>query len=496
MRFLFLFFILFSVNKLKADAIDDNIMKGLELLYNVNFDEAKSYFDKSISIDPTDPRGYLFSSNVHLWSYLFDNKDEQLSYFITLNDKTISVAEKRIKNNPNDIRSKLMLGMAYGYRAIGNIRAENFVAGAMSGRTCYDKLMEVVKVNNKEWDAYLGLGIFHFAFGSIPQIGQFVTGLSGIKGDSKLGLQEILVTSARGYYFKHDAKFINALLDIYYKNEKSKGLGVLQDMNIKYPKSVPLYYVIGTAYSEAGEVQKALPYFDKIIKDNNKDFKVFTALSYARSGMSYFLMNDFSKSKIYLQSFLKNYNEKLFKTQVWSYLGICYEIEGNRENALKSYQRAKSTFGKTGEDISSKIKIMKLISNPLDAIDIDIIKGLNFIQVENFNDALTISKKLSNQQKLKPEQISQINYILGSAYFGLKNYNIANDFFAKAIASSVNSEEKWVPPFCYFYMSEGFKILGDLKKSKDYLQSARNFKNYENEHLLRFKIERNITLID
>ena len=59
MRFLFLFFILFSVNKLKADAIDDNIMKGLELLYNVNFDEAKSYFDKSISIDPTDPRGYL-----------------------------------------------------------------------------------------------------------------------------------------------------------------------------------------------------------------------------------------------------------------------------------------------------------------------------------------------------------------------------------------------------------------------------------------------------
>lgn len=72
-------------------------MKGLELLYNVNFDEAKSYFDKSISIDPTDPRGYLFSSNVHLWSYLFDNKDEQLSYFITLNDKTISVAEKELK---------------------------------------------------------------------------------------------------------------------------------------------------------------------------------------------------------------------------------------------------------------------------------------------------------------------------------------------------------------------------------------------------------------
>lgn len=489
-------FLILLTNFSKADQVDELVMQGLELQYDVKFKEAKSYFEQAIKLEPQDPRGHFFNANIHLWSYLFDNKDEQLAYFFTMSDKTISIAEKQLKNNPTDSRAKLFIGMSYGYRAIGNLRNENFVAAAMAGKTCYEKLLEVVKTNKQEWDAYLGLGIFHFIFGSIPEVGQVFTGLSGIKGDAKLGLQEILAVSAKGNYFKQDAKFINALLELYYKNERSKGIERLKDISKKYPNNVPINYVIGAAYYDGGEVGKSLEFFDKVIRSNNSDFKVFTSLSYARSGMAYFLQNNFVKAKNYFQIFLKNYNEKFFKTQTWTYLGLCYELEGNRENAMKAYSRAKEGLGKSGEDNSARIKAIKYYDKPLTPIDIEVLKCFNHICTENFELAEGLANKLLTIKNLGIEQTSVLRYSLGRVCLTKKNYKGAIDNFSIAVSNYTNNKEKWVAPYSYYYISESYKAMNDNEKAKEYLRSARNFKNYENEHLLRFKIERNIMLID
>jgi hypothetical protein len=69
--------------------------------------------------------------------------------------------------------------------------------------------------------------------------------------------------------------------------------------------------------------------------------------------------------------------------------------------------------------------------------------------------------------------------------------------FQKAVATG-GGEERWVMPFSYFYMSQCYARLGNTQKSREYLENAQRYNNtgYDNEIVLRFKMNRDVTKID
>jgi len=213
-----------------ADEMDRLLQQGMDQLYNVRFDAAAASFDQAIRLDPNDPRGHFYRANVHLWSYLFARQQAQSLLYFNASDRVIKVAEARLKANPRDHRARMFLGMTYGYRAIANARAENVMSAALSAKTCYDQLSEVVKADPKLADAQFGLGIFHFIFGSVPKAAGVLAGLGGVKGDAQLGLREIENAATRGFYFRNDATLTLALLNIYYRDDFKTGEGALRQM--------------------------------------------------------------------------------------------------------------------------------------------------------------------------------------------------------------------------------------------------------------------------
>jgi tetratricopeptide (TPR) repeat protein len=481
---------------LRADVVEQQVLRGIEQLYNVDFDAASRSFDAAIAADPSDPAGYFYRANVHLWSFLFDKRREQLGQFMSFSDRTIKVAEERISANPHDSRARLFLGMTYGYRAIAHARDESFTSAAISAKTCYDRLNEAIQGDRALYDGYLGLGLFHFMFGSIPKVAQFMAGLTGIKGDAKLGIQEIELTAARGTYFKNDARMIMALLKIYYLGDMYHGVRTLDELAGRYPRNVALLYALGSVYLDRSQPDKAVDYFTRVTRLGNEDFKTFTNLSYGRCGIAYFQKNDFAHAKGYLQQFLKIQDEKMLRNYAWYLLGICYDIGGNRDYALKSYDRAIAGASTASpEDRLARRRAQVFRSRPMTPADVQVIRALNSVSVGNNDDAIARGEQVLRTPGILPSQRAQANFAVARGHQQKGECDAAIASFKQALLSG-SQEETWIAPFSYFHMAECYRKLGDNKKFQENLDRAGTFHGYDDEAKLRFKIERDVTLID
>lgn len=479
-----------------ADEVDRYIMQGIDQLYSVRFDDAARSFERAIAADRGDPRGYFYRANIHLWGYMFDQRPEQLDLFLKVGDEGIRAAERRLDANPRDSRAKLFLGMIYGYRAIANAKAENFMAAAISARTCHDRLDEVVRSDPKAYDAYLGLGLFHFLFGSVPKAAQFMVGLGGIKGDAKLGLREIGTVADRGTYFRNDAQLILALLQVYYLDDVNRGLGTLEKIAAKYPKNVAILYVIANVYADEYQPAKAIGYYERVIRQGNDDFKMFTDLSYGHCGIAYFMSNDFDRAKLYLQKFIKNSREKTYRAYAWYLLGLCFEMEGNRANALKAYDYVlKSPGYSSPEDQAARRRATVLRKTPPTEGDMLAIRALNAVEGGDFAAAKNYAHRILGGSRPTPDQRAQAYYALGRALHEQGDCHGAVKSYGDAIAMG-SRRETWITPYSYYYMAECNLKLGDQEKWRTNVGLAKQFSGYDNEQQLRFKMERDVTMID
>ncbi len=489
--------LLLTTGAAQADTVEDYVLRGQAKFYNFNFNGAAQDFKHAIEADPNDPRGYFFMATIHLWTYIFDRDEDQVKLFMGASQKTMDVAEAQLKRNSSDSRAKLFLGLAHGYRAIAHARAENVMAGALSGKACYDNLEEVVRKDPKQYDAYLGLGIFHFAVGSIPKTAQAFAGIIGIKGDAELGLREMKIAASKGTYFKNDATLILAMLDIFYRQEAETGIKSLEKLAARYPQNAAFQYVLGNIWLEQKDPEKAVKYFDKVTAHSGNTFRTLTDMSYGRAGMAFFSLNRFDKAKTYLQKFLRNSKEEVFRAHAWYLLGVCNEIEGNRELAISAYKRAREgvSHSTSWQDRYASRKARKLMKEPLTKVDIELIRALNSNASSNWNDAMQRAENVLKVSGLTPEQKAMAHYAIGQALQGQKKYKDAIDRYRRTTAMGIHGE-RWVTPFSYYYMAECYKKLGDRTKWKEYIEQAKRYGDFDNEELLQFMIERDVTLID
>lgn len=473
-----------------------HIRKGIDELYNVEFDNAARSFDAAIAADRNDPSGYFFRANVHLWSYLFDRREDQLRQYMSVSDRGIRIAEARLAKTPTDSRARLYLGMSYGYRAIAHARAENIMAAALSAKSCYDRLAEVVRTNPKEADAYLGLGIFHFLFGAIPEAAQVMAGMSGIKGDAPLGIKQIGYTAANGVYFRNDARLVMALLTIYYQDNLDAGIASLSALSSRYPKNVAILYAIGSAYLEKGEPDRAVVYFDRVARQGNADFATFTQMSFGRAGTAFFQKNDFPRARVYLSKFLKYSKETTMRAYAWYLLGLCFELEGNRANAVKAYERIRSTPASPApEDQLARKRGPGRISKPMSELDKQVMMAVNLSTVRDYKGGIASANRLLARRDLTREHKAQLQYVLGASFQGSGQPAQAVSSFETAIAAGA-LEETWVAPFSYYQMAQSYQALGNKRKYQEAIDKAGNYRGYDNEMVLRFKLTRDVTTID
>lgn len=487
--------LLIHPSSLGAQNLGENkevILRGIDLMYNTNFEEADNIFDQEIARNPGNPLAYYFKAEIELWKYLFDNNQDALRRFYQEADKTVQVAENALKSNPKNSLYKSIIGGAYGFRAMVNLKAENFVKASWDSKICYDNITDALKINPKETEAYVPMGIFDVVLGSIPQSVKTLANLGGLTGDKNRGVKELEVAAQKATYFKNDAKFILGLLAVYIEQDYTKGISHLKELLAKYPNNIPILYALGNIEVQLKKNTNAVYYFQKVYSLSDKSYKVFTAISSYRLGEAYFRLNDFSNAKKYMQIFVKTTTEKPFVASAFFRMGVAYEMLGDRTNAEKAYKKTLEYAKIIAEDRYAVRKAKEYLKQPLSEVTKSLIKGCNAVESNDLQSGEKLLTFVINTQSgASIEQKAEAYYQLGEGERSRNNLQISQNHFQRVLELNPQ-EEKWLVPFSYFRMAQNYYNLGNKELSRNYVDKARIFTGFDFHEWLKFLIERDV----
>lgn len=478
----------------KDSYLQERIKTGIDAMYAMRYAEATRAFDDIIVKYPNEPTGYFFRSQIHLWKFLFDYSEADYRLFLQTCDKAIAVAETSLKQHPDNTFAQTIVGAVYGFRAMANFRAENFVKATLDGRSCYNYLNEVVKKNPSEFDVYLGMGMFHFGVAAMPSVVRTAANFAGLKGNLEGGLAEIRMAAEKSLWARNDASMFLAMINAYYKRDFTQGLRYLNDLTARYPTNVPVLYSLGNVELFVRKPLSALPYYQKVAQLSDTNFRAFSAFAHYRIGECYWRLNEFEKAKGEFQRFFKGRYERSFRGNALLRLALCYEMTGNRAEAVKGYTKCVALTPFEPDDRFASRRAKTLAQKPLDAAQTQLIKGINCVESLRLQEAEQLLRPVAQNSALSKELRSEAFYNLGETCRESKRNAEAITFYLKAIELEP-SEELWVMPWSYYRIAEIHANAGKIELSRSYIEKAKVFNGYDFQEWLTFLMERDATLL-
>ncbi len=452
MRKQLIFLLLFSINiQLTANEInndDEIIQNGLDYLYNMEFQKAEELFDQLIIANPDDPEGYFFKSSIYFWIANLDPaQEENGKKFKELTDQTIKIAKKKLRNNPNDVNALFYLGGAYGNLGWYYEMNNSMIKAYWNGRRGKNYLDDVVKKDRTYYDAYLGLGIYHYYVDMIPDLAKNLSKIIGIDGDKKRGLMELEIAINKSKFAQTEAMFFLGLIKRQFENKPIESEEIFRQLVENYPNNIFFLSQLANNYLVNKKLIDAIKTWDEIVVNkNSKPYpdlikNVTLAIFYSN-----FRLNKFDKAIECYLNIEVMVDEKDISMPQYNQLildiGFCHEILGRREKALSFYKMIRK---ENNESIFKQAQ--RSIAEPLSAVVIDERIASNY-RFQNKPDSAiyiyesAITKMNSGQIGYNVERRNSICYNMGICYKELQEFEKARFCFNEVLKSEDKTFQK------------------------------------------------------
>lgn len=135
------------------------LLKGIHQVHNEEYFEAIATFEKLIDHLPDHPVGYFGKAAAYktiMQNYRVNQYETALDSLLNL---TIQIGEKASRK---DVLARFYLGGAYGYRGLHKVRKRNWLGAFNDGLKGINALQEVLEIDPTLYDAYFGLGAYHY----------------------------------------------------------------------------------------------------------------------------------------------------------------------------------------------------------------------------------------------------------------------------------------------------------------------------------------------
>lgn len=325
--------------------LKSSVSKGIENLYNLDFDDAKSQFSKAIAADSESPVGYFYTAMIY-WERILNNPNDKEAFklFDEWTSKTIEICQKKIEKNGKDDETLLYLGGSYGFKARKDLTKKSWWPAFWNAKKGRNLLKEAFDMNPQNFDLYLGLGMYDYFLDKMPKIVKFFSFLLSFSGKKELGIEKLHKCATDGKYAKTEAKFVLMSIYTYLEKEYLKALPIALDLKNSYPENPRFYYTTAIILSGMKKWDEALRLADEISSKAEKEEKNFTLNWLPRTN---YLRGEIFRGKKDYDEAIKFYNlainsELSNETWVlpWSHLkiGMIYDTLGQREKARVKYQ--------------------------------------------------------------------------------------------------------------------------------------------------------------
>lgn len=340
------FYIFFSFYFLQAKSSEvysynEKIKTGKHYIYQFKLDRAKQYFDSLIHVHPEQPIPYFYRGYVKLIIYSQDMVNTHLLESLTDDFKLCIKKIKQIPEYEKNPTLLFYLGLSYG--AIGAYYAldQNYIKAYWYGRKAKNYLEDTQKADSTYYDVYLGLGIYHYYVGLMPGILRFFAKILGFSGNREKGLKEIEIVARKGYLFRVEAIFSEAVIKYFLQNDLS-AIKKIESLGAQYPINPVVPLLLGYHYRRNGYPGKAIAYFLKVSDNYHDLLPQLYQIKYYNLAVSHYLQNDFQTTKKILVSKLEAEFPRMteyYQSAYNFYMGVISLMENNSQIGINYLQK-------------------------------------------------------------------------------------------------------------------------------------------------------------
>ncbi len=226
---------------------DPVVREGYNYFYNLDYEAALGKFDQVIKAHPQEPMAYAGALQVTIFRELYHQDLLDTTYyahdsFLTtqrkvdvpeanrqridwLLNQTTTLADARLKQNPQDKNALFAKGYAKGlHAAFITLADHSYFAAARQGLSARNDSEAVLKIDPDYADADMAIGIQQFAVASLPRFVRMVVGIAGVGGNKEKGLRLVRIAAEKGVatsvearttlslFLRHDGRYPEALV--------------------------------------------------------------------------------------------------------------------------------------------------------------------------------------------------------------------------------------------------------------------------------------------
>ncbi|MDI6802896.1 MAG: hypothetical protein QME58_03500 [Bacteroidota bacterium] len=351
-----------------ADALTQ---RGVELIYSLQFDNAKIEFQKVIKQNPDHPSGHFFLAMIEWWRIIVNPENTSNdNYFYSLLEKVIFLCDKKLESNTTDLTALFFKGGAIGFRGRLRVHREQWLYAANDGRLAIPIVHQAYNLEPTNTDVLLGMGIYNYYRDVIPEEYPIVKPFVILfpKGDKMLGVQQLKQAAEKARYANYEATYFLIQILFNYEKKYSQALPLALKLYIKFPNNPIFHRYVGRLYGSLGKWNEMKNIFLEVLDNNSKNY-----LGYNESAVreaQYYLgiyhfnvgnydsaLNHFYKCDEQSRS-LDTDNQSGFMVMTNLKIGMIYDLQSKRDLALKQYNKVlkMTTYDGSREQAKQYIK--------------------------------------------------------------------------------------------------------------------------------------------
>jgi len=336
--------------------------------YNLEYDQAIAELEKGAAADPNSIALHNYLAQCIQFREMFkvgaleselvtgnnsfvrrpkiDTTPEIEKRFFDEIGKAMSLAEARLKANPNDTKALYALGVTYGLRGNWNFLVRKAWREALHDATTARKMCNrVSELDPNDYDARLVQGAHDYIVGSLPAFYKMLGFLVGFRGDKEKGIRTLHEVAKKGRANSVDAEVF--LCAIYRREEKwQAAMPLLDDLIGRFPRNYLLRFEQAQMYSSMGQKDKAIDSIQKVAELKKSGAPGFGNLPmeriYYQIGNIQFWYRDYDLAVDNLTKAAVGCSNLDLNTGTltWMRLGQVYDLTNRRTLAMEAYRKA------------------------------------------------------------------------------------------------------------------------------------------------------------
>ncbi len=333
------------------------ILNGIQLLYNLQFEDAEKLFQEVIADSRERPAGYFYLAMVS-WSRMVAGfwSPEVVKEYKERIDVTIQVAERRIEHHVSDSQDYFYLGGALGFLGRFELMRKNWYSSYRISKRAIHALENCLAMDPYNRDVLLGLGIFDYYTAKLSGVLRFLSYFFFHKADRKEGLRKLHLAAEEAVYSKTEAKSMLLHIYLFLENNYEKAFSLARELGKQYGQDPIYLHFQGVA---AVRMENEALFKDAVSALNRKSEQSSTIKEsrlWKRRTLYLEAVQDlfhgrYDEARAKLNMILELSDPEIDPAMVaWPLvkIGMSYDLGGDRNRAIKYYQSVQNLENGSG----------------------------------------------------------------------------------------------------------------------------------------------------